>query len=82
MDASPLTPTLKITGAKDDMNGTASGNSIASVPSALLKTQKIRARIQFTALCWSLFLLGWNDGSTGPLLIRIKEVYHVGHRDQ
>ena len=28
-------------------------------------------------LCWSLFLAGWNDGSTGPLLPRIQTVYHV-----
>ena len=70
MDA---TPTLTITSPIEETNGTAS--------SALLKTQKIRGQIQFMALCWSLFLLGWNDGCTGPLLPRIKEVYHVGHRD-
>ena len=67
------TPTSTITGSTDETNGTAS--------SALLKTQKIRGRIQFMALCWFLFLLGWNDGCTGPLLPRIKEVYQVGHRD-
>ena len=73
MDA---TPTLDAT---DKSKETASINSI--VPSsALLKTQKIRGRIQFAALCWSLFLLGWNDGCTGPTLPRIQEVYHVGHR--
>lgn len=33
--------------------------------------------IQFAALCFSLFLAGWNDGTTGPLLNRIKSVYHV-----
>ncbi|TFK38015.1 major facilitator superfamily domain-containing protein [Crucibulum laeve] len=36
------------------------------------------ARVQFLTLCWTLFLAGWNDGSTGPLLPRIQEVYHVG----
>ena len=75
------TPTLLITDATDAqiINETASSSN-STVPSsaALLKTQKIRGQIQFTALCWSLFLLGWNDGSTGPLLLRIKEVYHVG----
>ena len=35
------------------------------------------ARIQFMALCWSLFAIGWNDGTTGPLLTRIQSVYHV-----
>lgn len=27
--------------------------------------QRRRARIQFVALCWTLFLAGWNNGSTG-----------------
>lgn len=35
------------------------------------------ALAQFLALCGSLFLLGWNDGSTGPLLPRIQKVYNV-----
>lgn len=49
--------------------------------SVLLKTQKIRGQIQLAALCSSLFLIGWNDGCAGPLLPRIQEAYHVGHRD-
>ena len=42
------------------------------------KAQINKARVQFLTLCWTLFLAGWNDGSTGPLLPRIREVYHVG----
>ncbi|KAF8903921.1 MFS general substrate transporter [Gymnopilus junonius] len=42
-----------------------------------LAAQKILARIQFLSLCWTLFLAGWNDGTTGPLLPRIQDVYHV-----
>ena len=38
---------------------------------------RVRARMQFISLCYSLFLAGWNDGTTGPLLPRIQEVYHV-----
>ncbi|KDQ58458.1 hypothetical protein JAAARDRAFT_128981 [Jaapia argillacea MUCL 33604] len=34
--------------------------------------------IQFAALCWSLYLEGWNDGSTGPLLPAIQNFYHIG----
>jgi hypothetical protein len=41
------------------------------------KSLKSREKIQFFALCWSLFLLGWCDSSTGPLLPRIQNVYHV-----
>ncbi|KAH9846506.1 MFS general substrate transporter [Lenzites betulinus] len=36
------------------------------------------ARFQFATLCWTLFLAGWNDGTTGPLLPRMQAVYHVG----
>ncbi|TFY68003.1 hypothetical protein EVJ58_g1273 [Rhodofomes roseus] len=36
------------------------------------------ARIQFLALCYSFFLEGWNDGSTGPLLPRIERNYQIG----
>jgi hypothetical protein len=41
------------------------------------RPSNFRARIQFFALCWTLFLLGWSDSSTGPLLPRIQSVYHV-----
>ncbi|KAJ8516259.1 hypothetical protein ONZ45_g6401 [Pleurotus djamor] len=40
--------------------------------------QKVKGHIQFVTLCWCLFMAGWNDGSTGPLLPRIREYYHVG----
>jgi len=43
----------------------------------LTKSQKILARLQFLSLCWTLFVAGWNDGTIGPLLPRIQEVYHV-----
>ncbi|KAJ4491257.1 major facilitator superfamily domain-containing protein [Lentinula edodes] len=40
---------------------------------------KGREYIQLAALYWCMFLAGWNDGSTGPLLPRIQEVYNVGY---
>ncbi|KIM36781.1 hypothetical protein M413DRAFT_20429 [Hebeloma cylindrosporum] len=45
----------------------------------LSKKQERKARIQFLALCWSLFVLGWTDGTVGPLLPRIQEFYDVGY---
>lgn len=36
-----------------------------------------KSNIHFAALCWSLFLLGWNDGTPGPLLPVIQRIYHV-----
>ena len=44
---------------------------------AITGSMRSLARIQFAALCYCLFLAGWNDGTTGPLLPRIQEVYHV-----
>ena len=41
------------------------------------KPESWTAKVQFATLCWTLFLAGWNDGTTGPLLPRIQEVYHV-----
>ena len=46
-------------------------------PSITSKNSKRTANIQFAALCWTLFLAGWGDGTTGPLLPRIQSVYHV-----
>ncbi|KAF9049577.1 MFS general substrate transporter [Hymenopellis radicata] len=43
------------------------------------KKQKTREYIQHAALHWLMFLAGWNDGTTGPLLIRIEEVYNVNY---
>ncbi|KAI9458666.1 MFS general substrate transporter [Lactarius psammicola] len=42
------------------------------------KSAGLRAKIQFFSLCWTLFLIGWSDSSTGPLLPRIQSVYDVG----
>jgi hypothetical protein len=41
------------------------------------KSFTLRARIQFLSLCWTFFLMGWSDSSTGPLLPRIQSTYHV-----
>jgi hypothetical protein len=45
------------------------------------KRQRLRARVQFATLCWAMYLAGWNDGTTGPLLPRIQKVYGVGDFD-
>lgn len=41
------------------------------------KQQATTSRVQFATLCWCLFLAGWNDGTIGPLLPRIREAYNV-----
>ncbi|KIJ70596.1 hypothetical protein HYDPIDRAFT_23688 [Hydnomerulius pinastri MD-312] len=49
------------------------------VPRTKSRTQKRREQVQFLALCYFLYLEGWNDGSNGPLLPRIQQVYGVGY---
>ena len=44
------------------------------------KKEARMARAQFLALCWALFVIGWTDGSTGPLLPRIQSFYDVSWR--
>ncbi len=40
-------------------------------------TQERAERIQLLALFFFAGLLGWNDGSNGPLIPRIQEAYNV-----
>jgi hypothetical protein len=53
------------------------GSNLDVHVSQINKSSKFRERIQFFALCWTLFLAGWCDSSTGPLLPRIQSAYHV-----
>ena len=41
------------------------------------KKEARTARAHFLALCWSLFLMGWINGSTGILLLSIQKSYDV-----
>ncbi|KAF7324534.1 MFS general substrate transporter [Mycena kentingensis (nom. inval.)] len=43
------------------------------------KAQRRTELVQVSTIAWILFLVGWNDGSTGPLLLRIQESYGVGY---
>jgi hypothetical protein len=57
----------------------ASAAELTATPQSqrLNKDQRLQGRIQFATLCVALFMAGWNDGSSGPLLPRIQEVYQV-----
>uniref|UniRef100_A0A8H7XWM1 Major facilitator superfamily (MFS) profile domain-containing protein n=1 Tax=Psilocybe cubensis TaxID=181762 RepID=A0A8H7XWM1_PSICU len=55
----------------------ADGYGDKEVARSLTREQKNIALGQFLSLCLTLFLAGWNDGTTGPLLPRIQEVYKV-----
>ena len=41
------------------------------------KVPRWKPHVQFATLFFALYLAGWNDGTTGPLLPRIQEFYHV-----
>ncbi|KAG8218284.1 hypothetical protein J3R82DRAFT_3895 [Butyriboletus roseoflavus] len=45
------------------------------------KPQALKSReyVQLVTLCWFIYLEGWNDGTSGPLLPRIQRVYEVGY---
>ncbi|KAL0570180.1 hypothetical protein V5O48_011785 [Marasmius crinis-equi] len=52
---------------------------VANPESSFVQTrpQRIKGRIQLIVLSFTLFLNGWNDGTTGPLLPKMQEVYRV-----
>lgn len=39
--------------------------------------EKKAGLIQFFAICWCIYVVGWHDGSSGPLLPRIQQEYQV-----
>ncbi|KAJ6595848.1 MFS general substrate transporter [Mycena vulgaris] len=53
-------------GAQDYDQGVSSGS------------HTVRARIHLCAIYMSMFIAGWNDGSSGPLIPRIQKVYNAG----
>lgn len=72
IELSPVTPVTPEEKQNDD-----SERLPCSQPQVKTRTQKTREQIQLVTLFWFLYLEGWNDGSNGPLLPRIQEVYGV-----
>jgi fucose permease len=53
-------------------------NNNQGTPSSVKqRNEKLLSRLQFLTLCWTLFIIGWNDSSTGPLIPRLREFYGV-----
>ncbi|TFK19731.1 MFS transporter, partial [Coprinopsis marcescibilis] len=76
--------------SNDDKHGTAtqyvSDSSHLDLPEGRVPAHtgmqgrhKRNSMIQFAALCWMVFLIGWNDGTTGPLLPRMQQEYQLGY---
>ncbi|EMD35453.1 hypothetical protein CERSUDRAFT_116208 [Gelatoporia subvermispora B] len=70
----PSTSTAGASGAEE------AGASVSApaVTPAQRAEQRRRSRMHFAALCYSLWLEGWNDGTTGPLLPVIQRHYNIG----
>ena len=41
------------------------------------RRQRLVSRFQYGTLCITLFIIGWNDGSIGPLIPRMRQEYNV-----
>ncbi|KAJ7216371.1 MFS general substrate transporter [Mycena pura] len=57
----------------------ASESSPQSAPETPSRGQILLCRVQTAVLIWAVFLAGWNDGTLGPLIPKIQEVYHLGY---
>ncbi|TFL07868.1 MFS general substrate transporter [Pterulicium gracile] len=77
----PSTPTSKANANGGSTSPTRTSTvEEANVPpnEGTAKEHKRRELVSFVSLCWCLFLAGWNDGTLGPMIPRIREVYNVG----
>lgn len=76
--------TLLSEGSNIKYYGSTSADAETSIFSGEIVSQvktdeKYRRRqlVNFTTLCWTFILEGWNDGSLGPLIPRIQQHYGV-----
>jgi hypothetical protein len=60
--------------------GSPSHETFGGVPVVTYEMRK-RETIVLSAMCFVLFLEGWNDGAIGPLLPRIQSWYGVSYYD-
>ena len=69
--------------ASEDMTVITLEDIVPTLPNREVDTRAVtsamrrKAWVQFAALCWSIFICGWNDDTTGPLIPRLQEVYRV-----
>ncbi|PSR73982.1 hypothetical protein PHLCEN_2v10213 [Hermanssonia centrifuga] len=54
------------------------GSTAPVISAAQRAIYRHKGRLHFAALCFSFFLEGWNDGTTGPLLPTIQKYYDIG----
>ena len=64
-----LAPSIRM---DDDTDST-----VPAISAAQKAVYRRKFLLAFLPLCFSVFVNGWNDGTTGPLLPRIQSYYHV-----
>ncbi|KAI0676539.1 MFS general substrate transporter [Trametes maxima] len=69
---SSLAPSIRI---EDGEDTDSTAPAISAAQKAVLRRKKV---LHAATLCFSVFLNGWNDGTTGPLLPKIQEYYGLG----
>ncbi|KAI8976674.1 major facilitator superfamily domain-containing protein [Trametes punicea] len=54
------------------------GSTAPAISAAQKAVFRRKSLVHFLALCYCVFCMGWNDGTTGPMLPRIQAHYHAG----
>ncbi|KAI0631011.1 MFS general substrate transporter [Trametes polyzona] len=70
---SSLAPSIRLEDAED------TDSTAPAISAAQKAVNRRKNAIHFATLCFTIFLNGWNDGTTGPLLPRIQSYYHLGY---
>ncbi|KAG9003365.1 hypothetical protein FRB90_011192, partial [Tulasnella sp. 427] len=55
------------------------GLESTSVAEEAPQMSTLQEKMYLGALCYCLFVAGWNDGTIGPLLPRIQDYYNIGY---
>ncbi|KAI0764598.1 MFS general substrate transporter [Trametes elegans] len=67
---SSLAPSIRL---EEDTDST-----VPAISPAQKAVYRRKNALHFATLCFTIFLNGWNDGTTGPLLPKIQSYYHLG----
>ncbi|TFK87362.1 MFS general substrate transporter [Polyporus arcularius HHB13444] len=73
VEIAPSFPSSLAPSVLEDTDSTA-----PAITAAQKAVQKRKRMINFMLLCFVIFMNGWNDGTTGPLLPRIQSYYGLG----
>ncbi|PPQ67224.1 hypothetical protein CVT26_007297 [Gymnopilus dilepis] len=78
VDSAPDASSTVVNVNQVSSNEASSADVRATQPKLTKKQQQRYSMLHFLALCFSTWLMGWNDGTAGPMLPRWQEQYKVG----